>query len=594
MKVQNSEVTQIFNQVADLLDIQGANPFRTRAYRYAARTIQGMTENVADLISEHKDLSELPGIGKDLAGKIEEIVSTGHLALLDSTAKKVPMGLLELLKIPNLGPKKVQLLNKKLGVDSIESLQNVIDDKSIFELKGFGEKSITALTEELRKLKQRGKFRFKLAEVEATANDLLAFLKKAPAITKVTVAGSYRRKKETVADLDIVATSKSQMGVMEHFLKFDSIAKVISQGVTKSSIVLTSGIQVDLRCVPEVSYGAALLYFTGSKAHNIALRKMAGKRGLKINEYGIFKGERRIASRNEADLYKALALPYIEPELRENQGEIEAALQRKLPSLITIDDIRGDLHVHTKLTDGRNSIIELVRAAQKLNYSYIAITDHSKQVAIAHGLDKKRLFKQLDEIDRINSDLKNFTVLKSIEVDILEDGTLDLPNEVLARLDLTVCAIHSHFHLTREKQTQRVLKAIENPYFSILAHPTGRIIDSRAPMEMDFERIFLACKEMNRILEINCQPERMDLSDIYCRMAKDIGVRMALSTDAHSIFQMNYMKNGIGLARRGWLEKSDVINALTLKELKKILNKDTGLQRVSYSDLSIGASRYGA
>lgn len=586
MKVQNSEVTQIFNQVADLLDIQGANPFRTRAYRYAARTIQGMTENVADMISDHKDLSELPGIGKDLAGKIEEIVNTGHLALLDLTAKKVPMGLLELLKIPNLGPKKVQLLNKKLGVDSIESLQNVIDDKSIFELKGFGEKSITALTEELRKLKKSGKLRFKLAEVEATANDLLAFLKKAPAITKVTVAGSYRRKKETVADLDIVATSKSQMGVMEHFLKFDSIAKVISQGVTKSSVLLTSGIQVDLRCVPEVSYGAALLYFTGSKAHNIALRKMAGKRGLKINEYGIFKGERRLASRNEADLYKALALPYIEPELRENQGEIEAALQRKLPSLITIDDIRGDLHVHTKLTDGQNSIIDLVRAAQKLNYSYIAITDHSKKVAIAHGLDKKRLLKQLDEIDRINSDLKNFTVLKSIEVDILEDGSLDLPNEVLARLDLTVCAIHSHFHLTREKQTQRVLKAIENPYFSIWAHPTGRMIDSRAPMEMDFERIFPVCKEMNRILEINCQPERMDLTDIYCRMAKDIGVRMALSTDAHSISQMNHMKNGIGLARRGWLEKSDVINALTLKELKKILNKDTGLQRASYSEMT--------
>lgn len=570
MQVQNSEIAEKFNHLADLLEIEGSNPFRIRAYRNAARTLLGSSESIVDLVHENSDLTKLPSIGKDLAAKIKEIVDTGHLSLLDRVEKQTPSGLSEFLKIPSLGPKRVGLLYKQCGVKTLDDLKRIAENKKILEVRGFGEKIRLGILEELKKIKAQAYPRMKLNEAQEAADLVVGHLKKIP-LQQLTVAGSFRRKQETVGDLDILVTARSGINVIHHFLKLESIAKVISHGTTRSTVLLRSGVQVDLRVVPDISYGAALLYFTGSKAHNITLRTIALKRGFKINEYGIFKGTEKLASKREEDMYQALELPYIEPELRENRGEIEAASKGLLPKLITLEDIRGDLHVHTKESDGVDTIEDLAQAAKDLGYSYIAITDHSRRVTIAHGLEPKQLRQQIEKIDRINENLKGITVLKSIEVDILEDGSLDLPDEILEKLDLTVCAIHSHFHLSKEKQTERIIRAMQNPNFKILAHPTGRMIGRRDPIDIDLEKIILAAKNLNKVLEINSQPERMDLSDIYCRMAKDAGVKMVISTDTHSVSQLGYMRFGVGQARRGWLEKDDVINTLSLRELKSLL-----------------------
>ncbi|WP_413612826.1 DNA polymerase/3'-5' exonuclease PolX [Bdellovibrio sp. HCB-110] len=571
MAVQNSEVAQTFNQLADLLEIQGANPFRIRAYRTAARTVMELSQNVADVIEAHGKLYEYPGIGKDLASKIEEIVQTGHLKVFDEAAQKTPKFLLEFLKIPTLGPKRVKMLHQQLGIKSLEDLQRIAESNEILKIRGFGEKTRSEILEGIKKIRQEERRHILLVEAEQAANILKRHLEKAPGLQKLEVAGSFRRRKEVVADLDILVTAKQSASVMDHFLKFENIGKVISKGPTRSTVNLKTGLQVDLRVVEDESYGAALLYFTGSKAHNIALRAMAAKKGLKINEYGVFKGTKNVTSAKEEDIYELLKLPYIEPELRENRGEIEAALKGKLPNLIKIEDMQGDLHMHTTASDGRNSLKEMALAAKKLGYSYIGITDHSKRMTVARGLDKKRLLQQIDQIDELNEELRGITILKSIEVDILEDGRLDLPDDVLGKLDYTVCAVHSHFQLSSEKQTTRILKAMDNPHFRILAHPTGRLIGKRDPYQMNIERIMKAAKEGSKILELNSQPERMDLTDTLCRMAKDMGVKMAISTDSHGANQLKFMKYGIGQARRGWLEKSDVINALPLTKLKKLL-----------------------
>lgn len=539
MAVQNSEVARTFNQLADLLEIQGANPFRIRAYRTAARTVMELSQNVADVIEAHGKLYEYPGIGKDLASKIEEIVQTGHLKVFDEAAEKTPKFLLEFLKIPTLGPKRVKMLHQQLGIKSIEDLQRIAESGEILKIRGFGEKTRSEILEGIKKIQQEERRYILLVEAEQEANILKRHLEKAPGLQKLEVAGSFRRRKEVVADLDILVTAKESESVMDHFLKFENIGKIISKGPTRSTVNLKTGLQVDLRVVDDQSYGAALLYFTGSKAHNIALRAMAAKKGLKINEYGVFKKARNVTSAKEEDIYELLKLPYIEPELRENRGEIEAALKGRLPNLIKIEDMEGDLHMHTTASDGRNSLKEMALAAKKLGYSYIGITDHSKRMTVARGLDKKRLLQQIAQIDELNEELR---------------------------------AVHSHFQLSSEKQTARILKAMDNPHFRILAHPTGRLIGKREPYQMNIERIMKAAKEGSKILEINSQPERMDLTDTLCRMAKDMGVKMAISTDSHSANQLKFMKYGIGQARRGWLEKRDVINALPLTELKKLLN----------------------
>jgi DNA polymerase (family 10) len=575
MPIHNNDVADIFNRIADLLDIEGGNPFRIRAYRGAARTLSALPRNVSEMVKKGEDLSTLPGIGKDLAGKIKEIVETGTLGQLKDLEGRTPKGLIDLMKIAGLGPKRVKALHQSLGVTTPDQLRKAAEKGEIKNLSGFGEKTEWMILEELREFTVEEKKRMKLIVAEQIADSLAGYLRKEKGVKEIMVAGSYRRRKETVGDLDILATCKKSSKIMERFVNYEDAVKTISQGKTRSSVVLRSGLQVDLRVVPEVSYGSALHYFTGSKDHNIAVRKMGVKRGLKINEYGVFKGkkDKRIAGRTEEEVYEQVGLPYIEPELRENWGEIEAAQKKKLPRLITLDDIRGDLHVHTKETDGHYAMEEMVNAAKDLGYEYVAVTDHSKRVTMAKGLNEKRLARQIEAVDALNEKLKGITVLKGIELDILEDGSLDLSNDILKELDVVVCAVHYYTKLSNKKQTERILRAMENPYFQILAHPSGRLINEREPYEMDLENLMKAAKERGCVLELNAHPDRLDLTDRHCKMAKDIGVKIVISTDSHATNDFRFMRYGIYQARRGWLEADDVINTRNLKELRKLLRR---------------------
>ena len=574
MPVHNRDIAEIFNKVADLLDISGSNPFRIRAYRSAARTVEGLGQSVSDMVKKEEDLSELPGIGKDLAGKIKQIVETGNLSQLEELESQTPGELSHLMKIEGLGPKRVAALYKELDVKSLEKLKEAAEDGKIAELEGFGEKTQQKILEGLQQVEE-GEKRIKLVVAEQIAEDLLDYIKDGKGVKAAVVAGSYRRRKETVGDLDILATCKKGANVMDRFTEYEDVKKVVSKGKTRSTVILRSGLHVDLRVVPQVSYGAALHYFTGSKAHNIAVRKLGVKKKLKINEYGVFKGKRenRIAGRTEEEVYGQVNLPYIEPELREDWGEIEAARKDRLPKLVTLDDIRGDLHAHTKQTDGHHTLQEMAKTAQDRGYAYLAITDHSKRVTMAHGMDKKRLSKQIKRIDRLNDTLKGLTVLKGSEVDILKDGSLDLPDEILDELDLTVCAVHYDRKLPRKEQTARIIKAMDNPYFNILAHPTGRLIEERQAYDVDLEAVMKAAKERGCFLELNAHPDRLDLTDRNCKMAKQIGVKVVVSTDAHSLTDLDFMRFGIYQARRGWLEPDDILNTLNLKQLRRLLKR---------------------
>lgn len=574
MPVHNTEIAEMFSRLAELLEIQGANPFRIRAYRKAAQTIEGLPHSVTSMLAEGSDLSDLPGIGKDLAVKIQEIVETGHLSLLDQVSSQLPGQLAELAKIPTLGPKRVKMLYDTLGIKDLKGLAKAARAGKIRELHGFGpktEEKILAETDKRSGTEQR----IKISTAEEFAEPILDYLKSAKGVKDAIVAGSYRRRKDTIGDLDILVTCTQAKTLMDHFVAYEEVDTIVSKGHTRATVKLRSGLQVDLRVVPEESYGAALQYFTGSKAHNIAVRSLAVKKGLKINEYGVFRGETRIAGRTEKEVYAQVGLPYVEPELRENWGEVEAGLHHALPHLVTLNDIRGDLHVHSKASDGHFSIEEMALAAQGKGYNYLAICDHSQHVTIAHGLDANRLARQLEEIDQLNDTLKGFTILKGAEVDILEDGSLDLCDDLLQRLDLTVCAIHYKFNLPRAKQTERIIRAMDHPAFSILAHPTGRMINEREPYEIDMEQIMAAALERRCCLEVNSQPVRLDLNDRHCKMAKDMGVKVVISTDAHRTTDLDFMRFGVGQARRGWLEPEDVLNTRPLKEFKKLLRRTT-------------------
>jgi len=576
MPVHNSDVADIFNEIADLLDIQDANPFRIRAYRSAARTVGALSKKLADMVDKGEDLAKIQGIGRDLAGKIEEIVKTGKLSLLTELEASVPAGLSVMMHIQGLGPKKVKKIHQELDIRSVEDLKTAATHGKIRSLPGFGEKSELGILEEIDRMERQqksGTERLKLAVAEQIAGPLLHYLKRVEGVKVITVAGSYRRRKETVGDLDILATCKKSADIMDRFVDYEDVAKVLAKGKTKSSVILRRGLQVDLRVVHQVSFGAALIYFTGSKEHNIAIRKMAAKKKLKLNEYGVFKGKKRIGGQTEKSVYAKVDLPYIEPELRENRGEVQAAQKGALPRLITLEKIKGDLHVHTKATDGHYSLEEMAAAALEKGYEYLAVTDHSQHVTVARGLDKKRLSRQIDDIRRFNDKQGDILILKSIELDILEDGSLDLPDAILARLDLVLCSIHSKFNLSREKQTERVIRAMGNPHFHILCHPTGRLINERSPYAIDMEKIIRAAVERGCFLELNAHPDRMDLDDTYCKMAKEAGVKVAVSTDAHRIDDLNFMKYGIGQARRGWLEPADVLNTRSWKELKKLIRR---------------------
>ncbi len=572
MKIYNADIAKQFNKLADLLEIEGQNPFRIRAYRNAARIISGLSENLYDLVAQKKDLTELPYIGKDLAEKIKQIVETGELPALKEVEKQTPAILSQMMDLEGLGPKRVKLLYDKLHIKNFNDLKKAIEQNKLLTIPGFGEKIIQKINQSIQ---YSGEYahRFYLIEAIPIAEQFLKYLQKIKNIKQVEIAGSYRRKKDTVGDLDILITAKSGVDIIKHFVDYDEVKDILAQGTTRASVRLNSGMQVDLRVVPEISYGAALLYFTGSKAHNIVLRKMAIQQGLKINEYGLFKGEKRVAGKTEQEMYKKIGLTYIEPELREDRGEIEASRQNNLPQLIKLENIKGDLHSHTLATDGADTLEAMAQAAARMGHKYLAITDHTQHLTVAKGLNKKQLFNQIKAIDKLNEKLKNIVILKSSEVDILEDGSLDLPDDILKELDLTVCSVHSHFELSQIKQTQRIIRAMDNRYFNILAHPTGRLIGTRDTYDVDLEKIMRAAKERNCFLEINAQPSRLDLNEIACKMAKDMQLKLAISTDSHSTQQLNNMQFGIYQARRGWLSSEDIINTRSLSELKKLLKR---------------------
>jgi DNA polymerase (family 10) len=570
MPVHNAEVAAIFDEIADLLELEGANPFRVRAYRNAARVVRDLGRDVAAMAAAGEDLTELPGVGADLAGKIREITTTGRCASLDELRLRTPPVLAKLLTIPGLGPKRIQALHRSLHIRTIDQLARAARAGRIHELPGFGEKTERRILQAIA-TRAGDAGRVPLALALQYAEPLADHLRRAPGVERVVVAGSDRRGKETVGDLDILATASPREPVLERLVGCDEVASVLSRGSTRATVVLRSGLQVDLRVVAAESYGAALHYFTGSKALNIAIRQLGQQAGLKINEYGVFRGDRRIAGRTEESVYASVGLPYIPPELRADRGEIEAARDRRLPKLVDLDDLRGDLHSHTDATDGRNNLREMARAARERGFEYLAITDHSRRVTVARGLDERRLLAQVEEIDRLNEELEGLTLLKGIEVDIREDGALDLPDEVLGRLEIVVASIHSRFNLSRERQTTRILRAMDHPHFHILAHPTGRLLLRREPYDLDLERILRHARQRGCSLELNAHPERLDLTDLACRMARDPGVLISIDSDAHTIHDFNNLRFGVGQARRGWLAKEDILNARPLAALRALL-----------------------
>jgi DNA polymerase (family 10) len=570
MAIHNADIADLFNRLADLLEIEGANPFRIRAYRRAAQTIEELPRSAADMVAGGEDLSDLPGIGKDLSAKIEEIVATGRLSMLGEVEARTPSTLTALTALPGLGPKRVHALYASLGIKTLDQLARAAKAHKLRALAGFSDKLEAKILDEIVQHRTEER-RFKISTAEDFAETLRSYMEHCSGVGRVVIAGSYRRCKDTVGDLDLLVTRSNGKAAIEHFIGYDEVAEVVEKGPTRSTVVLKAGIQVDLRVVPEESYGSALHYFTGSKAHNIAVRKLGQAKGLKINEYGVFRGKKRIAGRSEEEVFAAVGLSYIVPELREDRGEIEAALADKLPRLVRLGNIRGDLHVHAKDSDGKNSLREMAEAAIARDYEYLAITDHTKHATVAHGLDEKRLAKQLDEIDRLNDEVEGIRLLKSSEVDILADGRLDLPDRILKRLDFAVCAVHYKFNLDSKAQTERVLRAMDNRYCNILAHPTGRLLGERPGYPLDLERVMEGAKERGCFLELNAHPVRLDLDDVHCKRAKEMGLKVALSTDAHSTVGLEMMRYGIGQARRGWLEHDDVLNTRPWTALKPLL-----------------------
>ncbi len=568
--MKNPQVARIFHEIADLLELSGGNPFRVRAYRRAAMNVEAIPKDVAAMTEE--ELRACPGIGKDLAGKIRQFVETGRIDAHEELLKKVPRGLLDILRVPGIGPKTARLLYEKKGVESLERLEALAASGELSGLPGIREKSEENIRRGIGQLR-KGMERSPLGRALPIAEGILDRLKRAVPGARLAVAGSIRRSKETVNDIDILASGKDPAAIMKAFVELPGAAEVIERGTTKSAILTEDGIHVDLRVVAAESFGAALQYFTGSREHNVRLREMAARRGLKINEYGVFREPdgARLGGREEEDVYKALGLPFIPPELREDAGEIEAAMEGRLPRLVSLADIRGDLHVHTNRSDGAHDLDEIADAAKARKYAYVAITDHSKGLGVAHGLDERRLREQMGEIDAANRKLSGFRILKGIEVDILGDGSLDLPDALLSELDIVVASIHSGFRQSGEQLTKRLVAAIRNPYVSVIGHPTGRLLGEREAYPADMEAVLSAAAEHGKAMEINAYPLRLDLSDAWARAAKRLGVPLAISTDTHVLDQLDFMAYGVSIARRAWLGPGDVLNTLSLRDLEKRL-----------------------
>jgi DNA polymerase (family 10) len=568
--MKNQEIAKIFNEIAGLLEIKNDNPFRIRAYRRAALNVEGLTRNVEDLSED--ELLEVPGVGKELAAKIAEYIKTGNIAAHQELKKEIPQIVLDLESVPGLGPKTAILLHEKLHIKSIDELAKLAEEHKLAGLRGIKGKTEENILKGIGMLR-RGQERSPLGKVLPIAQDLVDQLRLKAPLTRIDIAGSLRRWKDTIKDIDILAMSDNPKEVMRVFVHLPHVKEVIMQGPTKSSVVIKEGLQVDLRVVEKESYGAALAYFTGSKEHNIRLREMAVKRGLTINEYGIFrvKDNTKLGGEKEEDTYKILDLQYVPPEMREDRGEIEAAIEGKLPKLVTVNDIKGDLHVHSKWSDGSHTFEQLAEVAKEHGYSYFALTDHSQGLGVARGLTVERLAEQKREIDTLNKKLKNIRILHGTEVDIRSDGTLDFHDDVLQTLDIVVASIHSGFKQTKEQLTSRIVAAMKNPYVSIIAHPTGRLIGERDAYEVDMDEILKTAKETGTAMEINAYPLRLDLSDIYAKKAKELRIPIVISTDAHVTTQFNFMSYGVSIARRSWLEKEDIANTLEVKQLLKKL-----------------------
>ncbi len=571
--MQNAEVVKIFEELADLLEIQNANPFRVRAYRNAARTLGDLPESVSEIVADpQRSLEDLPGIGNDLAGKIKTILSTGSLPQLEELRSQVPHGVVEMLRIPGLGPKKAAALFKELSISDLDTLKAAAESGAVAKLKGFGDKTAKSILEGLQHIAQAGA-RMYFAEAQPLAEAILTDLRKLPAVHEAEVAGSFRRRRDTVGDLDVLVTAGDSAAPMDLVAGHPLVEKVLARGETKLRVRLKEGLEMDVRVVPAESYGAALQYFTGSKAHNIAVRKRGQDRGLKINEYGVFRGEKAIGGRTEKEVYAAVDLPWIPPELREDRGEIELAEKGKLPKLVELDDIQGDLHMHTTATDGQATIEEMIAAAKTRGLKYIAITDHSKRVSMANGLDAKRLRTHWKAIDKARQHAKGIEVLCGVECDILEDATLDLTDDVLAESDLVIAVLHYGLKQPREQIMKRLMTAIRNPHVCILGHLTGRMLGKRPGAEMDRDEVLKAAADHGVMVEINAHPSRLDIDDVGAAAARDLGIPIVISTDAHSTTGLDVMQYGVYQARRGGLEAKDVANTRAWAQFKKLLRK---------------------
>jgi DNA polymerase (family 10) len=566
--MKNQLVAEIFYQIADLLDIQGV-AFKPRAYRRAAQTIEALGEDIEEVCKKGK-LRSIPGVGEALAKKIEEIVNTGRLEYFERLRKEIPGELSKIMDIPGVGPRKALVLYNKLGIKTVEELKKACEQGNLRNLFGFGELTERNILRGIEML-ERTKGRTLLSSAYENGEGLIQHMKKIDGIERIQLAGSIRRMKETIGDIDILVSSNSDpMPIMDHFVSYPDVGEVLVKGETKSSILLSDDTHVDLRVVKPESFGSALQYFTGSKAHNIKLRTLAIKKGLKISEYGVFEKEsgRYVAGRTEEDVYRAIGLPYIEPELRENWGEIEAAQKNSLPNLVRLEDIKGDFHVHSNWSDGSSSIQEIVEHAKNLGYSFVGIADHSKSQRIANGLTEERLLEQVEVIRDLNEkEGGDFRILSGSESDIKPDGSLDLDNKALKELDFVCAAIHSRFKMDTREMTERIIKAMENEYVKVFAHPTGRLIGRREPYKVDMERLYLAARDNNVCLEINAFPDRSDLNDMHSKMAKEYGVKIVIGTDSHSIDHLRFMKFGVAIARRGWLEKEDILNTYKVEDM---------------------------
>jgi DNA polymerase (family 10) len=572
--MENLDVARTLTEVADLLEIQGSNPFRIRAYRGAVRTVETLTRPLTEMVADGEDLTELQGIGKQVDSHIRELLQTGQLTVLDEIAEEIPRTLVELTRLDGVGPKKARKLWGELGVESVPMLEAELGKGTVETLPGFGAKSVEKIRRSIEDYKKQTG-RFLRADAEQLIAGLLRHMEEAPGVHRLEVAGSYRRRKETVGDIDLLAACDGDgTAVVDHFVAFPGAVRVEAAGSTKGNLILPSGLSVDLRVIPSRSYGAALHYFTGSKEHNVRVRTMAVKRGLRVNEWGVFRvpegvdaealgkedGE-RVGGATEEEVFGALDLPWIPPELREDRGEFDAAREGRLPRLLSLEDIRGDLHMHSTWSDGTASILQMAQACRDRGYTYMAITDHSKAVSVANGLTPDRVRQQWEEVaDAQEAMGDGFRIFRGQEVDILKDGSLDQPDEILEELDLVIVSVHSFMDMDRETMTQRVLAAIRHPHVDVLAHPTGRLLNRREPYELDVEAVLETARECGVAVEVNAHPRRLDLKDTYLRRAGDLGVTVVVNTDAHAVAGLDVMRFGVDQARRGWLEPVQVLN----------------------------------